>query len=183
MTSANHTAPNWIMAVILSIIAGIALIATPAAAARHRHSASVVHGAWTDPAGACTAHIVSFDPATGALTCTGTSTWIGTWAGSTTWTLTGRQDPASGAITGRIDEVFKGRASGGRRGTLTFVEHLTLDAAGNTDISGHVVRSAGELTGSRGHARWIGHSNADGSGSGTYSGRWQRVKPHRQQHA
>src|SRR4051794_9916518 len=97
----------------------------------------------------------------------------GTWAGSTTWTLTGRQDPVSGTITGRIDEVFKGRARRGGRGTLTFIEQITIDAAGTTDIRGHIVRGSAALAGSRGHAHWIGQSNADGSGSGTYSGRWR----------
>jgi hypothetical protein len=140
-------------------------------AAGHQHTTGV-HGTWSDPVGACVAHIVSFDPATGDLTCTGTSAWTGTWAGSTTWTLTGRQDPVSGTITGRINEVFKGRARHAGRGTLTFVEQITIGAAGNTDIRGHIVRGSAALAGARGHAHWTGHSNADGSGSGTYSGQW-----------
>jgi hypothetical protein len=55
---------------------------------------------------------------------------------------------------------------------LTFVEHFTLTAAGQIDIKGRIVKSFGGLLGSHGHARWIGTANADGSGTGTYSGRW-----------
>ena len=155
-----------------ALVANLPIVAPVAHAAGTRHTAGA-HGAWTDPVGACLAHVVSFDPATGALTCTGTSDWTGTWAGSTTWTLTGRQDPVSGAITGRIHEVFKGRARRVGRGTLTFVERVTIDAAGTTDIRGRIVRGSAALAGSRGHAHWTGHSNADGSGSGAYSGRWR----------
>jgi hypothetical protein len=67
----------------LGFAAGAALGTPPAS--------SKVRGAWTDPVGACTGHIVSSDPATGALVCTGTSRWTGTWRGSTKWTLTGKQ--------------------------------------------------------------------------------------------
>jgi hypothetical protein len=74
--------------------------------------------------------------------------------------------------SGSIREVFTGRAHDGRKGTLTFVEHFTLDTAGNIDIKGKIVKSAGRLAGSHGHARWIGTANADGSGTGSYSGRW-----------
>jgi hypothetical protein len=163
----------------LAAALGAVALAMPAQSATPKRTGTGVHGAWSDPVGACLAHVVSFDPATGALTCTGTSDWTGTWAGSTTWTLTGRQDPVSGTVTGRIDEVFKGRARRAGRGTLTFVEQLTIDPTGNTDIRGHIVRGSAALAGSRGHAHWTGHSNADGSGSGTYSGQWRVGKRRR----
>ena len=145
----------------------------PAAWASHRDHRAKLKGRWTNPVGACVAHILKADPATGdVLGCTGTSAWTGTWTGSTTWRLTGDVSLTAGG-SGRIDEVFKGRARDGRRGTLTFVEHFTLDAAGNIDITGRIVKSSGRLAGSRGRARWIGTTSADGSGSGTYSGRWR----------
>jgi hypothetical protein len=131
------------------------------------------------PVGACVAHIIKVDPATGdLLSCSGTSDWTGTWTGSTTWTLTGDVSLTTGG-SGRIREVFHGRSPHGRKGKLTFLEHFTLDAAGHIDIKGKIVKSSGALAGSRGRARWIGTANADGSGSGTYSGRWHEGRHHR----
>lgn len=164
---------------VLSLLAGsllLVLFASPAGA-RQPHFRSLVSGTWSNPVGACVAHIVKFDPATGDITCTGTSAWTGTWTGSTTWKVTGNQDLATGAGSGRIDEVFTGHAADGRSGTLTFVENFTLDAAGNIDIHGRIVSSSGELARSHGRARWVGTSSATtGSGSGTYSGRWHQAR-------
>jgi hypothetical protein len=160
------------------VVAAVVVAMTATSALAHDHHEAKVKGTWTNPLGACVQHIISFDPATGDLVCTGTSHWRGTWKGSTTWKVTGNQD-ASGAASGRIDEVFTGRAADGRKGGLTFVEHFTLDAEGNIDISGHVTHSCGALTGSHGHARWIGTSSAtDGSGEGTYSGGWREGHSH-----
>lgn len=153
-------------------------VVAPAASAHHRHHLSKVRGTWSNPVGSCFAHIISFDPSTGDVICTGTSDWTGTWTGSTTWTLTGNVNLATGAGSGRIDEVFTGRARDRRKGTLTFVEQFTLDATGKIDIRGEIVGSSGGLAGSHGHARWIGITNADGSGSGTYSGRWHEGRRH-----
>jgi len=66
-----------------------------------------------------------------------------------------------------------GDAAGGRAGTLTFVESLSIDASGGTSVRGHITNSSGALAGSSGHASWIGISAQDGSGSGTYSRRWR----------
>jgi hypothetical protein len=158
----------------LSVVTALTLApsadSTPQLPAKQR-PLTRVHGAWTDPAGSCVSHL-TVDPATGVFTCTGTTAWTGTWVGSTTWTLTAHRDPASGVLTGRIREVFKGRA-GRRHGTLTFVEQLTQDATGKEVSRGRIVRGSGGLAGSRGDVRFIGQSNRDGSGSGTYSGRWR----------
>jgi hypothetical protein len=149
----------------------LVLLVAPAVSAHHRHGSKVA-GDWTNPVGACVAHITNVDPATGDLLgCTGTSDWTGTWTGSTTWTLTGRVSLTTGG-SGQIEEVFTGHAADGRAGTLTFIEHFTLDATGHIDIKGRIVQSTGGLAGSRGYARWVGTANADGSGVGTYSGRW-----------
>jgi hypothetical protein len=158
-----------------SLLALTALVALgfAAVAAMARTPASKVHGTWTDPVGACTAHIVSFDPSTGALVCTGTSRWAGTWRGSTKWTLTGSQDATTGAISGRIDEVFTGHAADGMAGRLTFVERLSIDSSGRTVIRGHITKGSRDLAGSTGHARWVGTSAPDGSGKGSYSGTWR----------
>jgi hypothetical protein len=162
----------------------VALVAS-AASADHRPHLSKLKGDWTNPVGACVAHIIKVDPATGdLLSCSGTSDWTGTWKGSTKWTLTGDVSLTTGG-SGRIDEVFKGRARDGRKGKLTFRERFTLDAAGHIDIKGKIVKSSGSLAGSHGHVRWIGTANADGSGSGTYSGRWHegRKRHHKHHHS
>ena len=155
-----------------AILTSFVTLFASAASADHRHHLSKLKGEWSNPVGACVAHIIKVDPTSGdLLSCTGTSDWTGTWKGSTTWTLTGDVSLTAGG-SGSIREVFIGRAHDGRKGTLTFVEHFTLDAAGNIDIKGKIVKSAGRLAGSHGHARWIGTANADGSGTGSYSGRW-----------
>jgi hypothetical protein len=178
---------RWRAGAVLVLAAAAALaIATTAALAEHHHGSKKVKGTWVNPVGSCVQHIISFDPATGDLVCTGTSDWTGTWKGSTAWKLTGNQDPGSGAVSGRIAEVFTGRAADGRKGGLTFVEHLELDAEGNIDITGHITHSCGALTGSSGHAHWVGTSSvADGSGHGPYTGRWQegRSTHHKHCHA
>src|SRR2546423_1816827 len=145
---------------VLAAACAVAAAGPAAASAHHRHHASKVSGSWSNPVGACVAHIIKFDPATGDLICTGTSDWTGTWTGSTTWTVTARQDLATGAASGRIDEVFTGHAADGRTGTLTFVEHFTLDAAGPIDIRGHIVASSDALTGSHGHPPRAGPRSA-----------------------
>ncbi len=173
------TGPSQVMGV--AWLTAVVVLVAPAASASHRDHRSNLRGRWTNPVGACVAHIIKLDPATGdLLECTGTSDWTGTWKGSTTWRLTGDVSLTTGG-SGRIDEVFKGRARDGRRGSLTFVEHFTLDAAGTIDITGRIVKSSGRLAGSHGRARWIGTTRADGSGSGTYSGRWREARRHRHQ--
>jgi hypothetical protein len=170
----------WRPATTLAFL--VFVLVVPAAAADHGHRSEVA-GDWTNPVGACVGHITSVDPATGDLLgCTGTSDWTGTWTGSTTWTLTGDVSLTAGG-SGRIDEVFTGHAADGRTGTLTFVEHFTLDATGHIDIKGKIVDSSGSLAGSRGRAHWVGTANADGSGVGTYSGRWHEgCKRHHKRH-
>src|SRR3954468_21215691 len=166
---------------MLSAMAGglLLLVLAAPAASGHGHQ---VRGTWTNPVGACVQHIVEFDPATGDITCTGTSEWTGTWSGSTTWTFTGKLDPATCAGSGDIDEVFTGHA-GRKHGKLTFHEHMTLDAAGNIDIRGKIVTGSGQLAGSSGRARWVGTSSAvDGSGEGTYSGQWHPPGQHKHHH-
>jgi len=164
---------------ILALLVG--LFAAPATADRRTHLFKL-KGKWSNPVGACVAHIIKTDPATGdLLSCNGTSDWTGTWKGSTTWTLTGDVSLTTGG-SGRIVEVFTGRTRDGRKGRLRFVEHFTLDAAGNIDIKGKIVKASGKLAGSYGRARWIGTANADGSGAGTYSGRWHEGGHHKHQH-
>jgi hypothetical protein len=71
----------------------------------------------------------------------------------TTWTLTGNQNPATGEGSGRIDEVFRGRAANGRRGSLTFSEHFELTAAGTIAIYGRITKGSGAFKGSHGTAK------------------------------
>ena len=156
----------------------VLVLMAPTASAHNPQHPLKVSGTWSDPPGACIDHIISLDPSTGDFACTGTSEWTGTWTGSTTWTLTGNQNPTTGATSGRINEVFTGHLPNGSAGTLTFVERITIDPAGNTDIRGRIVDSSGGLARSHGHARWRGVSNAGGSGSGSYLGHWNQDRKH-----
>src|SRR4051812_49576144 len=130
--SLGRKMPSWgNRATALAILPLSAALVAPAASADHRHPLSKVKGEWTNPVGACVAHIIKVDPTTGdLLSCTGTSDWTGTWNGSTTWTLRGDISLTTGG-SGRIREVFRGRARDGRNGKLTFVERFTLDASGH----------------------------------------------------
>jgi hypothetical protein len=169
-------------ATAVAVVTSLVAVVAPAASADHRPHLSKLKGDWSNPVGACVAHIIEVDPTTGdLLSCSGTSDWTGTWKGSTTWTLTGDVSLTTGG-SGRIDEVFTGRARDGRKGKLTFVEHFTLDATGHIDIKGRIVKSSGRLAGSYGHARWVGTANADGSGAGTYSGRWHEARQRHHKH-
>jgi len=92
------------VAILLALTTLVPLAVAPVVAwAKGPTTASKVRGRWTDPVGACAGHVVSLDPATGAIVCTGTSRWTGTWNGSTKWTLTRILDPSSAAVSGRID--------------------------------------------------------------------------------
>jgi hypothetical protein len=161
----------------LALTVAFALAAAPSVASAHQppHAAKQrvlrVHGAWTDPVGACAD--LSFDPSTGRLTCTGTTVFTGTWVGTGTWTFTGRIDPTSANIISRTREVFRGRTRHGRHGTLTLVEHGIQEPTGKMRSRAHIVRASGGLAGSRGHVHFIGQSGPNGSAGGTYSGRWR----------
>jgi hypothetical protein len=173
------------LATAVALMILLVAVVAPTISANYRPPLAKVKGKWTNPVGACVAHIIKVDPITGdLLSCSGTSDWTGTWKGSTSWTLTGDVSLTTGG-SGRIDEVFKGRARDGRKGKLTFREHFTLDAAGSIDIKGKIVKSSGRLEGSHGRAHWIGTASPDGSGSGTYSGRWRegRQRPHKDHHS
>jgi hypothetical protein len=163
-------------------VLGLTALAAAPASANHVHLTKLT-GDWTNPVGACVNTITKFDPATGdVLACTGTSDWTGTWRGSTTWKLHGRVGLTTGG-SGHLDEVFTGRSASGHKGKLTFSEHFTIDPSGKIDIKGTIVKGSGRLGGSTGRARWIGTTAADGSGSGTYTGRWHEgPKPKRGHH-
>jgi uncharacterized protein (DUF2147 family) len=155
------------------VLSAAAILAAGASAAAAGKPPAQGKGHWTNPVGACVGHIISNDPVTGDYKCSGTSSWTGTWKGSTKWTATGNLDAATGAATGKIHEVFKGKIADGRKGKLVFEETMTLDAKGNIDIRGKIVKSSGGLAGAHGKAHWTGTSSvADGSGAGPYSGSW-----------
>jgi hypothetical protein len=126
------TAPRRFLLTLLAVLATLSLPAGGAFAHHGHHGQTKLKGAWTNPVGACVQHIISFDSATGAIKCTGSSNWKGTWKGSTKWTFTGTLNVSTGAGSGRVDEVFTGRAHDGRRGRLTFVEHITIGSDGAT---------------------------------------------------
>jgi len=178
MRQSIHSQRTFASVASLAALLVVLVLMAPAASAHNPQHPLKVSGTWSDPPGACIDHIISFDPSTGDFACTGTSEWTGTWTGSTTWTLTGNQNPTTGATSGRINEVFRGHLPNGSAGTLTFVERITIDPAGNTAIRGRIVDSSGGLARSHGHARWIGVSNTEGSGGGSYFGHWNQDRKH-----
>src|SRR5215210_45139 len=130
--------------VVVALLVGLV---GPVASADNRPHLSKLKGKWSNPVGACVAHIIKVDPTSGnLLSCSGTSEWTGTWKGSSKWVLKGDVSLTAGG-SGRIDEVFTGRTRSGRKGKLTFVETFTLDATG-IDIRGKIVKSSGGLAGS-----------------------------------
>lgn len=116
----------------------------------------------------------SFDAQSKQLTCIGKSLWSGTWSGTTAYTFQGTYDLVTGNSKGTIHEVFTGKASDGTSGTLTFIEHSTINGANNRmHIDAAIVAATGGFTGSTAHVTFDGTDNAL-TGSGTYTGVWYR---------
>jgi hypothetical protein len=148
------------------------VLALPGVAAARR-----AHGAWSNPKGSCVTDLKILD-AQGHFRCTGSSRWTGTFRGRTRWRVTGIGNTATGASSGRIREVFRGRVGArGRRGRLRFVERYTQDAAGHITIHGRVVSGTRQLRRVRGRVTWTGTMSATtGVGAGAYHGRWRLVR-------
>ena len=111
----------------IAAAAAVALLAlfTPPASANSRDEG--VRGRWV---GLVPCVITSFDPGTGHTTCTGSTSWVGTWTGVTNYTIDGTFDPLTGAAAATVDETFVGRDDQGRVGTLRFTEKLVSTPTG-----------------------------------------------------
>ena len=115
---------------------------------------------------------LAYNVLTGQIHCIGSTEWSGTWTGITSYAMDGNYNLITGAATGTIHEVFNGTGAGGRRGTMTFTEKLTIAAnTGAFRVDATLLSGTGGFTGSTGSATFIGTSNAVAS-SGTYSGTW-----------
>jgi hypothetical protein len=116
----------------------------------------------------------SFDPLTDQIHCIGSSSWSGTWTGTTTYTMDGKYNVLTGDSTGVIHEVFTGKASDGTSGKLTFTEQLKIvGATSKLHINATIVGASGGFAGSTGKATFDG-TDVVLVGSGTYAGTWAR---------
>jgi hypothetical protein len=152
---------------------GSLVSATPPAAAQ---SATRVSGTWQTiiPASLTSYHPSAGDPTTGTYTGVGTTLWRGTWTGVTEYKIQGTANLITAAGSGTLQETFVGRAAGGGRGTLRFVETYTLDETGHVEIRCKITGGSGAFAGSRGSATFVGTELSVATGHGSYSGLWQR---------
>jgi hypothetical protein len=119
----------------------------------------------------------SFEPGTGAFTCTGSSTWQGSWTGLTQFDARGVVDPVTGDTSGTINEVFIGTSLSDRStGSLRFTESFTIaGATGAIVIDADIVGGGGDPTFrcSKGHATFTGFGPPGGAGGfGGWQGAW-----------
>jgi len=85
--------------------------------------------------------------ADGVSVCDGTSTWQGPLLeGTTTYALTYTVD-AAGVLAGTLDETFTGTAADGVRGTIHFVETISLTPTGPDTARVYVAATATGGTG------------------------------------
>lgn len=159
------------MAVVAVAVVATGLAGLPAAA-RSTDGASrqVVRGGWVSPACVFT----NYDPVTGALRCTSSTTWTGVWTGITHVEAEGTFDVVTGSGSGTIEETFIGRASDGTTGTLRFIETWVADGPSLTiHIDASIVDGTGDWVGATGKVSFDG-TLASGSGFGGYVGSWTR---------
>lgn len=114
---------------------------------------------------------------TNHVTCTGSTTWAGTWTGVTSYTIDGTFDAFTGAADATVDETFVGRDDQGRVGTLRFAEHLVGTPTGIPDtqvlhIDACIIDATGDFAGASGRVSFDGVANLAG-GTGTFDGTWK----------
>lgn len=163
----------WSIAAVA--VALLALLAPPASA---KSQDEPVTGRWV---GLVPCVITSIDLATGHTTCTGSTTWAGTWTGVTHYTLDGTYDPVTGAAEATLDETFVGRDDHGRIGTLRFAETLVGTPTGIPDtntvhIDARIIDGTGDFTGARGDVVFDGITSLAGA-EGTFTGHWSLQRP------
>ncbi len=171
----HSSASTRVRFIAAAAVALLALLALPASA-KSRYEP--VNGRWV---GAVPCVMTSLDPATGHTTCTGSTTWVGTWTGVTHYTLDGTYDPVTGAAEATLDETFVGRDEHGRIGTMRFAERLIGTPTGIPDtntirIDADIIDGTGGFTGARGHVVFDGITNLAG-GEGTFTGNWTLPRP------
>lgn len=129
-----------------------------------------VSGTW-DNADPLTVTVVSQNRAITVLGFDGVSRWSGDLTGPTSFTGRGLLPTRPAVLVGTISETFTGSVAGIGSGTLRFVETFRQDVTtGAITIDAQVVGGTGALSTVRGYLRFVGVTDADGVGGGTYSG-------------
>ena len=154
------------MAMAIAVLAPVGSNANTGASNR-------VAGRWVN--GGCA--LTSYDLVTGEFSCVGTTDWVGTWTGVTTYTVHAVLDLDTGDSWGSVDETFIGIAADGTAGTLHFDETFTIDGSTlEINLEFRIIEGTGEFEGSRGSGTFDGIIGGT-SGLGSYSGHW--VRPQR----
>lgn len=149
------------------------MLAAPSAAAAPPVPAAVavaVSGTWvgSDP---ITITGVSQRGSLVVLHFAGTTTWSGTLNGSTTYTGAAVVHPDTHLLLAPVVETFTGQVEGVGSGTLQLSELLKQDTrTGAVTVTAHVTGGTADLTDLRGTLHFIGVSDANGIGAGTYTG-------------
>ena len=135
---------------------------------QNRTGPIAVHGTWTDsePLTIVSERLLGADV---LLTARGSSSWSGTMAGTTQFTIRAIIDP-SGRGVGTIDETFVGTVSGAGYGQVHFIEAAVQSPSGALRITAITTSGAGDLSGLRGLVQFVGSTDATGVGGGSYSG-------------
>lgn len=138
-------------------------------AAAQNRSAIEVEGEFVSLGGLPT----GYDPATGTITAVAFSTASGDWNGSWYEQLEFMLDPQTSDATGTALQIFTGRASDGTAGSLSVLEHFTVDGATHVlHGEGQILGGSGDWEGSRGY--YVADGTVSGIGPGTWSAHWIR---------
>lgn len=124
---------------------------------------TVVGGSWVNEVPCL---FTSFEPDTGSFTCTGSSTWQGSWTGVTHFEAWGVTDPRTGDLRATLTETFVGSYVADRStGSLMFTETIIVEGAtGAVLIEADIVGGSGDPTFrcSSGHVSFDGFSTPAG---------------------
>ncbi len=149
------------------VLLAVSWAAAPPAGAAPRLRA--VHGSW-DNADPLASTLTQHGPVA-VLDFAGGSRWSGDLAGPTSFTGRGILPARSVVLVGTITETFAGSLDGVGAGTLSFVETFHQDVTtGRITIDALVVGGSGAFSAAGGRLRFIGVTDADGVGGGTYEG-------------
>lgn len=160
----NKSAAGMRIAVMLALLVVVAVHAA------HAESGTAAAGQWINEGCALT----EYDPATGRFEGVGTTDWVGTWTGVTTYTVQGTVDLFTGDVEGTIDKTFTGTADDGAIGSLYLFDTFTID--GSTfafHLEFCILGGTGDFRGSRGWGTFDG-TVIGSSGYGSYDGYWLR---------
>jgi hypothetical protein len=149
--------------IVTAMGALLSVLGTPLTGNAAEPRATVVGGSWLNEVPCI---FTSFDPDTGRVTCTGSSTWQGSWTGVTRFEARGVTDPKTGDLRATLTETFVGTYLADRStGSLMFTESITVEGAtGAVLIEGDIGGGSGDPTFrcSRGHVSFDGFSTPGG---------------------